>query len=386
MLLEYIKEFYDPDTTYSKVIIPRYDRYVTTLTTRSTILRDRHLKAQGYEAKGIQILKQIITLLDLPYLKKQSNDFDRYQNYFSNVQRDWMQIFDTNVSGNMYRKTFIESGIFDTTEFLLPVTAENHISILPLDQDWHDWETLRPVRIIDHDSHEYTLNVLKDRIKFKLDTPSYAVFTIDPLMLGFMYFKYLQSEDFTPELSPQIWLHKYVIINLDMDLQDIWLRNEISYLLGLNDIQDLDVYRPSNSAADSMYGYIGLQYETVMKKLYDTVEKLRSNRIRPEAFLNSIELTDRNFSTYCNDILTQTHIPHLRQYLWQRYVRDMKWVELIFKVFMTNKNYSNTKRMLKLLRIRVQRMERQRFWDHIRDGLVKEQIKQHFEETYLTKL
>jgi hypothetical protein len=295
-----------------------------------------------------------------------------------------MNIFDANSTGNIYRNTFSKSDLFRITEFILPVESTNYIKTLPLDKDWSHWDNLRPLRLIDHNSNEFTLNVIKDRVRFKTNPPSYAVFTIDPILLGFMYFKYLKEHNFEPPYSPQLYLHRYVTIGLMDDMQDLWLRNELLYLFTIDDFKDFDIYRGMKASNDGLYNYVGLQYTSAMKNVWEEIQKIKDGRSRPEKFLGSLELVSGSVAEICKNLMDEVHIPYLRQYTWQRYVRDRRWVELIIKAFMINPDYHNTIRLKRILFIKGQVVERTRFWDQIRDIPTRRFVQDHFEKTYGT--
>lgn len=377
MLLEYMKKFIINDTTYNSNILTHYNNYISTLVVRGALLKDRHYAFGGSETKGVTILKHILSLVDLKYLKSLPNDFERFTNYFDRVKRDWMEIYDNNATNNVYKKTFITKKLYTCMEYLLPCECEDPLSLYPMDKDWSSWMTAKPLRCIDHNSNEYTTNILNDQIAFKILTPNYAVFTLDPILLGFMYFKYVeyteQSEDVI--LPIQQFIHRYVIDKLMDDLQDIWLRNEIYRLFTLESSNDITKDHLSDSLVDQTYSYVGLQYETAMKEVWKKIQDIRTRKTKPEEFLHSIQLTNNNLVNYIHNILQYTHIPFLRQYTWQRYLRDATWVDLILDTFLLDTSRQSTKNLLKYLVRKQPTIERSRFWDNIHDPLIKNDVK-----------
>jgi len=384
MILNELTSYFMPNeiSAYGSNVFNKYNNYLLTISVKKDELMVRHEMADGYEHEGIGLLKHILSVVDIDYLKRINNDYERYTFYLKNIHKDLSNIFDTVATNKTYKNTFIQRKGFGTTEYIIPTERMNYIKDLPMGEEWDQWIDIKPIRLLDHNSNEYTLNVLQDRVSFKALQPSYAIISIDPIALAFMYYKFLDAHDFSSPMSTQVFLHRYVISKFMDDLQDIWLRNQFLSLFDIENEQEISKLNINTIVFNNMYGFVGHQYKDAMISIYRVMDDVRQRKRRPETLIKSLILSRSSISDYMSDIYTKAHIPPLRQYMWQVYLKDMRWVEFILKTYMLQPDYVNTRNMIKKLRIETEKLVRTRFWTNIRHILTRNIVEEHFNEMY----
>lgn len=385
MLLDYLKKYFAPDTAPGVVNIVKYENYLTTMIVRRTELLGRYMGAYGTETPGVRMLKHILGLVDIAYLKQLKNDYDRYTFYFKYIGKDLGDIIDANGSVSMRKEMFIHKHLFTAAEFIIPVSSEDHLKALPMMEDWEAWKDVRALRLVDHDSEEYTINTIQSNVRFRAIQPSYAVITIDPIILAFKYFKYRVAHegDDADLITPQRFIHKHILNTLMMDLQDIWLRDQIINAFYVDKLSDLRTQTPANTTYDNMYGYVGLQYRSAMGDIWRVVQELKSGRIKPNMFFDSVSLSTGSIKSHLITLLEENYIPPLRQFAWETYLRDMKWVELILLVYSANPNDVKGQTLRKAFRIKVNNLHRTQFWNNIHDIVTRTLVKDHITDIKL---
>jgi hypothetical protein len=73
-------------------------------------------------------------------------------------------------------------------------------------------------------------------------------------------------------------------------------------------------------------------------------------------------------------------LPELRQYEVSTYLKDMYVVKLLLKLFMLNKDSSESKNLMIRINRDIDRFHRNKFWQNSKQPIVKEIIKDDLEE------
>lgn len=167
---------------------------------QSIFIRERFkrlYKSEGYESHAVRLLRYIINNADFDLLERQGNNFDRYMYHLRFIKASLDNIFDRISRGRGYRNIFFKSER-KTEEFILPVEDLNTLVHLPLDtEDWETWKKVRPVRLWDHNSDEFTVNLLNDRFTFTRGLePTNAIILIDVVALILKYFIWKKHQRF----------------------------------------------------------------------------------------------------------------------------------------------------------------------------------------------
>lgn len=376
MLLNFLKQFYHPEITPSPVNLAKLSNFMEGQWMKQLDIQSRYMKTSGVESHGVRLLEHILSVVDIDYLNSLSNDFDRFNYYFKFMEDNLVSIFDANSAKRTYTDMFILKGLFQTVEFLLPVSRANYIGTLPLGEEWFQWKSVLPVKLMDHDSLELSLDMTQGKLKFKGLQPTYAVIGIDPVSLCFKYFKYIQ--EYGVHASKVEFIHKHVLYGFFNDIQNIWLRNQCLAMLNITDATGIE--KPI--MFDKTYGYIGSQYYDAMKNIMMLIDRVRSGKIKPYVFFHSIMMQSdtggmMNMADHLDKTLNESLIPPLRQYLWQAYMRDRSWIELIVRIFLENPRTTITQNMRKKLRAKMIMTANSKFWNNINDDSTKMLMMKH---------
>ena len=196
------------------------------------------------------------------------------------------EIFDRVSRGRGYHNLFVKSN--NVEEFVLPIEDINTIVNLPLDSnDWEVWKKVRPVRLWDHDSEEFTINLLNDQLHFSRGfEPTSVLVLIDVVALCIKYYIWLTyqrdkepAKELAEYIPQQLFIHKYVMCDLIWDNSNIWLLNQINKSLTIDPSRASQMFDSNMLKVDSQW--VGLvlivvkdfrilqTYSMKVRKIYD---------------------------------------------------------------------------------------------------------------------
>ena len=326
-MLQYIKT----TLTYgNKKYLPDWNRYIDSLLALARPIQYSHFNSYGSSTKGNNLLSMILAMLDLPYIDRHKDDTYLYSNYVRFIENDLDAIFSKFSTGRTYFNMFITKNSLNTQEYLLPVNHGDYIRILPFNSHFNDWTKLRALRLIDHNSNEYTVSLVTDTITFKYNPPTYAVFTIDPIILVFQYKHFLYDLTLLPENRNTLYfIHKYVINPIFTDLIDIWLLRKINTIFSLQtDIQYGD-FSNILEKYDISKGNISPGYKAAAQDIFFEKIKLIHGSTKPNDFLFSKTLSYGSINDRIRLLTEDTLIPDLHQYMHFIYLRDRALIKFI---------------------------------------------------------
>lgn len=360
--------------------------YQTFLKQQAIFIRGRFSRlynAQGFESNAVRLLRYIINFADIDLLERQANNFDRYMHHLRYIKSQLDDIFDRIARGRGYRNIFIKSG-GKTEEFILPIEDINTLVNLPLDsEEWEIWRKIRPVRLWDHDSEEFTVNVINDQLHFTRGfEPTSAIILIDVVALILKYFVWLKKErinepreELATNIPQQLFLHKYVMCDLIWDNANIWLLNQLNKALTIDSSMASGLFSSNNLCVDQQWGWINAESSRAFSYVTHIIQDTSRN-FRPEAFLNSKilfggNITDRSkFTDKCMSIPLYQHYDYLR------FLRDRKLFNIIINSFKLRPNLPTTKSMLINVRRDLTRLLNQRPWHVCNSSSLKHDIEQ----------
>ena len=359
-------------TSTAQRTMPHLNNYIGTLNTRRNMIADRAAIVPGYESRFVVLLRKILADADIPKLLKKATDLDIYLDVLIYIQKDLNQIFDATMTGVSYHNVLVARSNKTTAEFLIPAQCEDPLSELPFDQGFAAWQKIRPIRLVDIDSPELTFNLYQDQIVFKKEYPSRAVVTIDVVALVLQYINFLRVD--TSGIYQPEYLHQYVIIHLLKDLEDLWLATIYNQLITSQDrfkSENIDINR---IMGDDFYGYVGVEFPTAAKEILQFVDQTKNGNIYPDVFIHSLRTADSDISTYLRQLLTTTEIQNLRQYSWMEYLRDLRWLRLLYTVFNLVPDYIGTINLRRSLRRDMPILNATKFWNNCHDTTIRQYI------------
>ena len=361
----------------SPMLIPVWDQYLDDLTILRNELHRRYMLNYGADSRCLRILSMMAGETDINYLVKQKNDYDRYINYFFPSQQIWNDVFRPTKNGRAYKKVFYKKGIYAPNEYLCPCDDVDHLKILPMNKPWEYWKHVKPVHIWYHDSNEYTLNMLENKIAFKHSIPTYSVVFIDSISLAFKYYKYITSDiPEEGEKSLHNFVHRHVLSLLFQDLQDVWITNQV--LNSIEMVKDPEneelMENIVNEKVDIRYGFRGTRFKEAIDRLTSRIYLIKQGNNRPQNFLSSKIYPSGSIIDKINYSLIYLDMPHLRQYEYVSFLRDWKYFTILYELNKLNLSNPMYRNLCQELRIYVRRYKNSRFWNAIYDSSLRSKI------------
>jgi hypothetical protein len=370
MLFRALETYLQPST--SARTFPHLNNYLDTLNVRREMVKDRFDNAVGYESKFVRLLRKILGDADIPQLQKKSTDLDIYLDNLIFTHRDLDAIFDAVQTGLTFTDTIIAHNPKHTEEFLIPVQCMDPLSELPLDKGWSEWQKYKAVRLVDTDSLELTFNLYQDQIVYKKDFPTRAVVTIDTVALVLQYISFLEED--TSGMSQGEYLHRYVIVNLLEDLQNLWLGNVYEKLVSHANIESENKIDINKIMGDHYYGYVGVEYPTAIKELILQIRSVKKGVMTPAVFIKSLRTSETCVVSFLNNILDTTSIDDRKQNMWMEYLRDRRWLSLLYYTYTLQPSFAGTKSLFTALRRDLPILAYTRFWNNCHDPKTRQFI------------
>jgi len=352
--------------------MPHFAQYIETLTVRREILTARYEDAPGYENRIVVFLRKILADADIPTLLRKSSDFDCYFDILRYTEPGLSNIFDPVTTGLSFYDMLIRKSSTSTVEYYIPVQCEDVVATLPLDRGWEEWESVRPIRLVDVDSLELTFNTYQDQIVYQRDHPTRAVVTVDVVALVLQYVNFLQSG--APDLSQAEYIHRYVLIHLLVDLQNLWLGNLYDTVLSNPGRMEHDSI--AALTGDGFYGFPGTELPIALREFTAMLRMCRGGVITPATFLTSLKLSHDSVPSFLRNLLITTSIADRRQNYWMEYLRDMRWLNLMCKVYDLQPDFVATRNLKTALRRDLPILYYQRFWQNCHDRKTSSMIEQ----------
>lgn len=366
--------------------IPKWSQYLESLQLQKSQLQTRFLNSYGTESRGFRILKQIIDQLDtdmIIYLEKQPDDFARYLNGFMPMQRNSIRLFQPTESGRAYRNVFYDKGIFATNEYFCPVDDVDHLFTLPFTKSWEEWDKVQPVHLWYHDSPEYSLNLIKAKVHFKYQNPSYAIIFVDVIALLFKYYKYMTTRIIgEEEKSLHNFIHNHVFKFFFSDLQNIWILNQILLCSNVVDLtQDIDAITTQIQLSNRQYGYIGGRHTEAIESLLRAFDEVRDGKVRVNSLLSFDLLPTGSVIDRIHYAFNYLDVAHVQQYKYMRILRDMPIIDLLIQMHGWRADTETYKSLTKALRVVLQRLQVNKPWSKIYDSSIRMHIKDWIDRT-----
>lgn len=358
--------------------LPHLNNYIETLNVRRLMVTDRFTNAVGYESNFVVLLRKILADANIPKLLKKSSDLDVYLDELVYTYKDLDSIFDAVTTGLTFSDMAIARNPKHTEEFLIPVQCSDPLRSYPLDKGWDAWKSVKPIRLVDIDSLELTFNMYQDQIVFKKDYPTRAVLTIDTTALVLQYLNFLKSDTsgiFQPE-----YLHKYVLVHLLEDLQDLWLGNVYNQLVTHSDLENESQIDINQIMGDHYYGYVGVEFPTAVKELILYIHNVRNGTITPSVFIKSLLVSSGDIISFLKTLLATTSIDDRKQNNWMEYLRDIRWLTLIYNTFDLQPSFVGTKNLHTALRRDLPILYATRIWNNCHDPKIKQFIQTDMQE------
>ena len=379
-----------------KRAIPPYQLF---LKQQAQIINERYNRlrgSSGSENRATAMLRYILNFIDMEYMLRQPNNYARYLYHLRFVKKSIDESFDRVSRGRGYTNTFIAKSNYYTEEFILPADDTNVITNLPLEtDDWNIWKKVTVVKLVGHDSSEYTINMLLDRLTFSEIPPNYTFIMIDSIALMLKYYSWYihgRESEINQEMAihnpQQLFLHKYVMCDLIFDNLNVWLLNTINRLNDYVFVEGTsNIDKEFNAKAleiDMQWGRLATQATDAFKYLGKLLGDTSKNT-RPEAILSSKLLLCGSIIDYSKMLQSRWDMPILEQYDYLRWIRDRQLFNFILNIYLHRPTLPLTRQMVVNVRRDYKRLVNRKPWHTCNNVLLKNDIQDDMEKT-LTKL
>ena len=204
-----------------------YLRMVSSISDRMYLARNRYLLAHPILTSGMELLRWMCLNLNVAEMDARKNDIDRYTDIIKYSSLTFRQQIDPVYSNTIAGGRFVKKiGSIAPAEIFLNCEFENPLQELPLEKDWSEWQMIRGVRLLYHDSLELPEDFAKSMFTFKERVPNYLLFAINVPCLLFKYYKYLldcRKDGSTANVD--YFLKEFEYSYFFEDLYDIWTLN-----------------------------------------------------------------------------------------------------------------------------------------------------------------
>ena len=362
--------------------MPHLSTYIETMNIRRGIITSRYVNAPGYESNIVVLLRKILADADIPSLLRKETDLDCYLDELRFTAPGLNSIFDAVVTGLKFYDMVVMRSSVHTDEFIIPVQCQDPIGTLPFDMGWEKWQTVNPLRLIDIDSLELTLHTYQDQIKFTKLHPTRAVLSIDVVALVLQYVNFLRES--SQELNQPEYLHRYVLINLMSDLEDIWLSNVYAAMIKQPAwvVKNQPDSISKQLVGEGYWGWIGSELPTALKELAALITACRGGSITTAVLIASLPLTSSLVPAYLKQLIETTSTEDHRQLYWMEWLRDRRFLNLMLAVYQLQPEFIGTKNLFTALRRDIPLLINQKPWNNCHDSKIGVIMKNELQEIF----
>ena len=327
----------------------RYRRAMNIIFTRLDYLRLRFLNMELTNSPGVNLLKALLTNVDLRELDSYASDLDRYTNVIQFYKNSRLQQFDPVYSGKFTTNYFTNgAGNYGgVIEVLLDLDTRHPFNTFPLDKDWSEWQELRSLRVLMHDSLELPEIISSSRIVFKQDAPTMCVMSIDVPVFIFKYYKYWKNcQEAGVAFRIEEFLKRYEYANFFEDLLDIWLLNVIT-LVYTSRPQNLTITeRVSKLTVPSRVATDNVLHE-LLSGIDEYVDLYERNTFHPQDMIDSPWLANgQTYRERINSLYEAALFPPQRNYKWCEALFWLPYIAIITRATVVFPSSSTSNQIL----------------------------------------
>lgn len=380
-MIEYVAPFL---TRMDERALPAYQTFMRNQRLFVSNRYHRFFISEGHESPGVKLLRYILQFIDTEELDSHISNYDRYLYCVRYVFDNILDIFDRTQRGRGYKNLFFRHGeSIYTEEFLIPTSNISSLSYLPMHSEkWEDWKDVRVLRLWDHDSDEYSVNLMNDRLRFEHRPPTYAIETLDIVALIFKYYIWNKTQrskepqlELAMHIPRQLFVHKYVICDLVWDETDVWLINTINKVLHCENEHLGDEFISRNLRENNQqWGWVAMTSREAFDSLYQVVRQTRGS-VRPESILSSKILTRGSLMDRIDMCDREVEFPNFRQYKYLSWLRDYKMIDIILQLYKYRPDLPIGARMKLYLKRDLSRDIVRCVWNTCQSTSLKEKIK-----------
>lgn len=355
-------------------LFPELQSWFDVLNIRLNKNKEKYLKVDHLINGVQQKLINVLNIIDIPYLAKQSQDeFYVYINYFKDIKEQVEGLYNIHNSAHPTKNQYIKKIDHVCTEVTVPLFDLDYLSIWPMGKPYSYWKnTVTPLYLQYHDSPILNYDIKYDRIIFRTNEPNIAIFFIDIPSLCMRYFKwYLQSErkDIYSFITHEVWY------NIFDQLQHIWVFRQ--HELAIAKVAGSDISSEVNFNNNNQVK-VGSRYTYVMDRLYDFYKEVSEGKVLYSTVFSSKLFNYKNNKTFRDLVsyqLSHMDIPSFSQYSWIKTIRDYQLLSYLCSVYLLNSKSPRFSVFRNSFVIQWNKLLSKSPWDYIKDTYLKEWFK-----------
>jgi len=367
MLLHTLRQFFDSESHKGNKNLVTYNQYIDSIKNNEILAQITHQYIEPINTPAIRLISHVLRQIDIDYLNNCKNDIVRYNRYWMYIYESFKTIVERS-SNKAYRGLFMKNNDTSTNEYLIAISRDDYLTYLPFNESFDKWEYLQPIKILSHDSDEYTIDIKTNQFVFHDKQPTYAVIGIDLITLCAMFYSYIQEH----ENNPMKFIHRYIMPKLTSGMINIWILHQ---LIGLIDITDESNIKSYHAQQDMRYDYVGLRYKSAMVDLWKMIQSVKTGR-HPIVVFDSISMYDKKFSKHTDHMLQSNMIDFHKQRYWQLYIRDLLYIEFILKLYSVS-THPDKEKVFKKTKYQFQRFNRSKMLDYVKDDKTAMMLANH---------
>lgn len=295
----------------------KYRRMIGCMADRLAYLRNIFLIGKPAQTPGTALLRYLISNVDVVKLHNMRSDIERYTNVIKFFKNSYQQAFDPVVNGSIKGGRWISTASTGgelPPEVILNIDCSSPFNMLPIDKPWSEWQGLRGIKFLYHDSLELVERYNTFMLNFKTQKPKMLVVALDVSVLIFKYYKYWE-DCLEKEVKPDIneFIMRYEYANFFDDLLDIWTLNLLTLIFSHPEMSTNGILAkltvPLRICTTSMLtqGIDGAR---------EYIDLVKQGRVKPQDFLETRWFADYSIREKMDLVDQWCVLPDRRQYLW----------------------------------------------------------------------
>jgi len=383
-MLNLIKSFTDKIKTGAKINTPKFKQYLKNLDsgTDRVLSRNRKFVKDPIPSAGIDFINGLIIRADLKYLLKHSNDMDRFiriqKEYQGPAYSDFIRQYPIKESAFCY------SEIMKTTEYCLITDDYDLLDNLPIGSNAiSEWAKIKPFRLISMYTTELRLDNAATRLRYEYLPPIEAVFSINIPALLMLYTKYrlLNPKEFETTTNNYPFIYRFCILPLLNDLKTTWITTIIRDIVSNKIVNPEYTFDTSNLMFSDKSYFASASIKQALKEIEDLIDKVIDGSTKPDVLVSSLNLSS-NLSiadaigvTRDNYYISNGGV----QYYWMTFIKEFAILSLVTDIYKLQYMSTRTDNLKKIMEIKSKRLNNTKFWQHVKNPMLKESIREKFE-------
>jgi hypothetical protein len=310
----------------SPVSIPRWEKFIYILKINANRYRTRYINDQYISNECTKMFERILTNIPVDkFLTEYSNDYTRFANIDDALVKNLGRTFDPTMNLKNPCNTIVKSTSKIVPEYYLNVSCDKPFTYMPMDKSWKNWEKLKSVRILYHDSRELCTDLLSMQVSFRKHHPTHLLVSIDLPAMIMQYVKYMEyNKEIGSDLDYRMFIKYHIIEPWHDDLIKIWLFNVFEDIV----YDRFKLFQYHNSHNVISRGKL----KAAKTNVYVQKGMVETRRITIGRFLSAKWLGSLSILKWMENLDSIAVIPDFSQYEHLKFMMELPYIKLIVKL------------------------------------------------------